>query len=93
MDGTIHQYLQGLSPEVIEGVRPILSPHFNNKVELPHKAIVRGYSYTTMPITWRNFQIGVANLKIKKIGTRYLFRVFTLGLKNIFHEGIIQICC
>jgi dolichol-phosphate mannosyltransferase len=30
--------------EVIEGIRPILSPHFNITVELPLKAIVRGYS-------------------------------------------------
>ena len=36
--------------EVIEGVRPILSPHFNITVELPLKAIVRGYSFTTIPI-------------------------------------------
>ena len=31
--------------EVIEGVQPLLSNHFNLTVELPLKAIVRGYSY------------------------------------------------
>jgi len=51
--------------EVIDGVRPILSPHFNITVELPLKAIVRGYSFTTIPITWRNRRHGVAKLKIK----------------------------
>jgi hypothetical protein len=30
---------------VIDGCRPFLSPHFNLTVELPLKAIVRGYSY------------------------------------------------
>ena len=39
---------------VIEGCRPFISPHFNLTVELPLKAIVRGYSWTVMPITWRN---------------------------------------
>ncbi|WP_218279767.1 hypothetical protein, partial [Pseudomonas sp. FW305-E2] len=29
---------------VIQGTRPFLSPHFNLTVELPLKAIVRGYS-------------------------------------------------
>jgi len=35
--------------EVIEGVKPILSPHFNLTIELPLKAIIRGYYYTIVP--------------------------------------------
>ena len=52
--------------EVIDDIRPILSPHFNITVELRLKAIVRGYSFTVIPITWRNRRHGVAKLKIKK---------------------------
>ena len=37
---------------VIQGCRPILSPHFNLTVELPLKTIVRGYRWTVMPISW-----------------------------------------
>ncbi|RMD69527.1 MAG: glycosyltransferase, partial [Cyanobacteria bacterium J149] len=37
--------------EVIEGISPLLSHHFNLTVELPLKAIVRGYSYAIIPIT------------------------------------------
>ncbi len=59
--------------EVIEGCRPLISPHFNLTVELPLKAIVRGYSWTVIPITWRNRQTGDAKLKIKEMGSRYLF--------------------
>src|ERR1700758_3375942 len=40
--------------KVIEGCQPMLSHHFNLTVEIPLKAIIRGYSWTTMPITWRN---------------------------------------
>ena len=43
---------------VIDGCRPFLSPHFNLTVELPLKTIVRGYSWTVMPITWRNRRSG-----------------------------------
>ena len=55
---------------VIEGCRPLLAPHFNLTVELPLKAIVRGFSWTTVPITWRNRRSGQAKLKIKEMGSR-----------------------
>jgi dolichol-phosphate mannosyltransferase len=73
--------------EVIEGVRPILSPHFNITVELPLKAIVRGYSYSIMPITWRNRRTGIAKLKIKEMGSRYLFICLYIWLEKYFSRG------
>ncbi|MCF7887592.1 MAG: glycosyltransferase family 2 protein, partial [Candidatus Omnitrophica bacterium] len=54
--------------EVIEGVKPILSHHFNLTVELPLKAIVRGYSYVTIPINWYGRKTGIAKFKIKEMG-------------------------
>ena len=72
---------------VIEGIRPILSPHFNITVELPLKAIVRGYSYTTIPITWRNRRHGVAKLKIHEMGSRYLFICLYVWLEKYFSRG------
>jgi len=58
---------------VIQGCLPLLSPHFNLTVELPLKTIVRGYSWTVMPITWRNRRVGDSKLSIKEMGSRYLF--------------------
>jgi dolichol-phosphate mannosyltransferase len=55
--------------EVIAGCRPFLSPHFNLTVEIPLKAIVRGYTWTVIPITWRNRRTGTAKLKIKEMGS------------------------
>ena len=55
---------------VIDGIRPILSPHFNITVELPLKAIVRGCSYAVIPITWRNRRSGASKLTIKEMGSR-----------------------
>ncbi|HEY1107065.1 MAG TPA: glycosyltransferase family 2 protein, partial [Opitutaceae bacterium] len=55
---------------VIDGCRPFLAPHFNLTVEIPLKAIVRGYTYTITPISWQNRKYGVAKLKIKEMGSR-----------------------
>ncbi len=61
--------------ETIEGLKPFLSHHFNLTVELPLKAITRGFSYSVLPNSWRNRTSGEAKLKIKEMGSRYLFIV------------------
>lgn len=57
----------------IQGLKPFLSAHFNLTIELPLKAIIRGYSYGVLPNSWRNRKAGESNLKIKEMGSRYLF--------------------
>src|SRR5262245_1285437 len=71
----------------LDGCRPFLSPHFNLTVELPLKAIVRGYSWTVIPITWRNRRAGQAKLKIKEMGSRYFFIVAYVWLEKYFSRG------
>jgi dolichol-phosphate mannosyltransferase len=71
----------------LAGCRPFLSPHFNLTVELPLKAIVRGYSWTVIPITWRNRRTGTAKLKLKEMGSRYLFIVLYVWLEKHFSRG------
>ena len=71
----------------IEGCRPFLAPHFNLTVELPLKAIVRGYSWTTVPITWRNRRAGVAKLKLTEMGSRYFFIIMYVWLEKFFSRG------
>ena len=72
---------------VIDGCRPFLSPHFNLTVEIPLKAIVRGYSWAVVPITWRNRRTGEAKLKIKEMGSRYLFICLYVWLEKYFSRG------
>jgi dolichol-phosphate mannosyltransferase len=72
---------------VIEGCKPYLSPHFNLTVELPLKTIVRGFSWTVIPITWRNRRTGVSKLKIKEMGSRYLFVALYCWLEKYFSRG------
>ena len=61
--------------ETVEGLKPFLSHHFNLTVELPLKAITRRYRYAVLPNTWTNRRAGVSKLKIKEMGSRYLFVV------------------
>jgi dolichol-phosphate mannosyltransferase len=72
---------------VIEGCRPFLSPHFNLTIELPLKAIVRGYTWTVIPITWRNRRSGTAKLKLTEMGSRYFFIMMYVWFEKYFSRG------
>ena len=73
--------------EAVEGMQPLISPHFNLTVEMPLKAIVRGYSYAVVPISWTNRKSGISKLKIKEMGSRYLFIVLYLWLEHHLSGG------
>jgi dolichol-phosphate mannosyltransferase len=72
---------------VIQGCEPLLSAHFNLTVELPLKAVIRGYSWTVIPITWRNRRTGAAKLRIQEMGSRYLFICLYLWLEKYLSRG------
>ncbi len=72
---------------VIEGCRPLISPHFNITVELPLKAIARGYSWISVPVTWRNRRTGESKLRIKEMGSRYLFICLYVLLEKWLSRG------
>ena len=73
--------------ETIEGIKPFLSPHFNLTVELPLKAIVRGYSYEVVPNSWTNRKFGESKLKIKEMGSRYFFILMYCLIEKYFSQG------
>ena len=72
---------------VIDGVKPILSHHFNLTVELPLKAIIRGYSYVVVPNSWINRKSGQSKWKIQEMGSRYLFIVLYCFIEKWFSRG------
>ncbi|MBC8041407.1 MAG: glycosyltransferase family 2 protein [Opitutaceae bacterium] len=72
---------------VIDGCRPLIAPHFNLTVELPLKAIVRGFSWKVIPISWQNRKHGEAKLKIQEMGSRYLFICAYVWLEKYFSRG------
>ncbi len=73
--------------EVIEGIQPILSHHFNLTVELPLKTITRGFTYAVIPMRWYNRKSGVSKLKIKEMGSRYLFIILYIWLEKHLSRG------
>jgi len=73
--------------ETIQGLKPFLSHHFNLTVELPLKAIVRGYSYSVLPNSWKNRKTGKSKLKLQEMGSRYLFIVLYCLIEKWLSAG------
>lgn len=73
--------------EVIDGISPLLSKHFSITVEMPLKAIVRGYRYTVVPITWTNRRENFSNLNLPKQAPRYLYTVLCIWLEKWLVRG------
>src|SRR5690606_24317358 len=73
--------------DVIHGLKPFLSHHFNLTVELPLKAIVRGYTYAILPNSWHNRKAGESKLRIKEMGGRYLFIVIYCLIERWLSAG------
>ena len=71
----------------IAGLQPILAHHFNLTVELPLKAIIRGYSFDVIPISWANRKSGVSKLRIREMGSRYLFIVLYCFIERALSRG------
>lgn len=73
--------------EVIDNIQPLLSHHFNLTVEIPLKAVVRGYSYGIVPISWTNRTAGTSKLSLNEMGSRYLFIVLYVFLEHHLSRG------
>jgi dolichol-phosphate mannosyltransferase len=73
--------------ETIEGLKPFLAHHFNLTLELPLKAIVRGYTYAVLPNSWTNRKAGVSKLKIREMGSRYFFILLYCLIEKFFSRG------
>jgi len=73
--------------EVVSNIQPLLSNHFNLTVEMPLKAVVRGYSYGIVPVSWRNREAGNTKLSLREMGSRYLFIVLYVLLEHLLSRG------
>jgi dolichol-phosphate mannosyltransferase len=69
--------------EVIEAIKPIESLYFNVTIELPLKAMIRGYKAAVVPISWYGRESGVSKLKIRDMGRRYLYVALYVWLQGI----------
>jgi dolichol-phosphate mannosyltransferase len=72
---------------VVDQIQPLLSAHFNLTVEMPLKAIVRGFNYAVVPVSWRNRRSGVSQLQLHEMGSRYAFIVLYVWLEHHLSRG------
>ena len=73
--------------EVIDQVQPLLSNHFNLTVEMPLKAVTRGFNFAVVPVSWTNRQHGDSKLKLQEMGSRYAFIVLYVWLEHHLSRG------
>lgn len=78
---------KGYRAYVIAGCRPLLARHFNLTVELPLKAMLRGYSYAIVPISWYNRKQGFSSFRMTELGSRYLYSVLHVWLEKKLTHG------
>ena len=76
--------------DVIRAVQPIQALYFNITVEIPLKAMVRGFSFVQIPINWYGRKSGVSKLGIKEMGRKYLFTVLYIWLEKILLKDEIK---
>ncbi len=67
---------------VIAGIQPLMAHHFNLTVELPLKAMARGYSYAIVPNRWTNRSTGESKFHIREMGSRYFFIILYAYLEK-----------
>ena len=72
---------------VIDQIQPLLSHHFNLTVELPLKAVVRGFSFAVVPVSWTNRRHGESKLRLHEMGSRYAFIVLYVWLEHHLSRG------
>jgi len=74
---------KGFRRTVIEGCRPFHAGHFNFTIELPLKAITRGFSWMVVPTRWCNRTGKKTSLHLHEQALRYLYTLLTIWLEKL----------
>jgi dolichol-phosphate mannosyltransferase len=69
--------------EVIRAIEPLVSQYFNITVEIPLKAMVRGFSYAVVPINGNGRESGVSKYHIRELSRKYFFSILFVWLEKI----------
>src|SRR2546430_4586962 len=84
----VFQAEDGIRYLTVTGVQTCALPiYFNLTVELPLKAIIRGYTFSVVPNHWINRKTGESKLKIKEMGSRYLFIILYCFIEKWLSRG------
>lgn len=77
--------------EVIKRIQPIQALYFNITVEIPLKAIARGFKFSQIPVNWYGRKSGVSKLSIKEMSRKYLFTVLYIWLEKILLKDELKV--
>jgi len=68
---------------VLKSFLPLVSESFNVFLEMPLKAISRGYNFKVIPINWTSRKKGEAKFNIKELRAKYLFTLIYCFIEKI----------
>lgn len=68
---------------VIESILPLQAAHFNITIEMSLSSLIRRYRIAEVPITWSGRTWGVSNLRLRKMGRRYLCTLLMIWCERI----------
>ena len=68
---------------VIQSILPLQAAHFNITIEMSLSSLIRRYRIADVPITWSGRTWGVSNLRLRKMGRRYLCTLLMIWCERI----------
>lgn len=68
---------------VIESILPLQAAHFNITIEMSLSSLIRRYRIASIPITWSGRTWGVSNLRLRKMGRRYLCTLLMIWCERL----------
>jgi len=75
--------------EVLKDLFPLISNHFSITIEIPLKAIYRGYRYKVINNSWRNNEHSISNLNLWNVFFTYTLILIYCMIEKFFvkHNG------
>jgi dolichol-phosphate mannosyltransferase len=68
---------------VIESITPLQAAHFNITIEMSLSTLIRRYRIASLPIAWSGRTWGQSNLRLRKMGRRYLCTLLMIWCERI----------
>lgn len=68
---------------VIESILPLQAAHFNITIEMSLSSLIRRYHIAQIPITWSGRTWGISNLRLRKMGRRYLCTLLMIWCERL----------
>jgi len=68
---------------VIESISPLQAAHFNVTIEMSLSTLIRHYRVASIPIQWSGRTWGQSNLKLRKMGRRYLCTLLMIWFERL----------